>query len=173
MRRNKRGTLTSERCRQLFLYDNGSLLDIGTGLKRGGHSIPADGKYSLCSVDGFQVAQHLIVWLLFNDVLPEVVEHSNEIKTDNRIENLRAADKQRNEANTGPRKTNRTGFKGIRCHKPGRYTAQMNIGKSQVYLSIESSSEDAATVYNFAVYEWAHPFAQYNTVPQPWLDETK
>ena len=108
---------------------------------------------------------------MFHLTLPPAVDHINGDKLDNRIENLRASDKQRNEANTGPRANNKTGFKGVRKHtNPGKWTAQLNVGKTQIYLSSERSPEDAATVYNCAAYEWYGDYNKLNTGPQPWLE---
>lgn len=170
MRRNKTLKLSALRCREVFDYRDGLLFCKTTGKVRGTQT-PKTHKYPLITIDGIQVSNHNIVWLIFNDQLPEAIDHINGDKFDNRIENLRAADKQRNEANTGPRRNNRTGFKGIRHHSNGRYTAQINVGKTQLYLSSEKTPEDAAIVYNWAAYEWYGSYAKLNTVPQPWLEE--
>jgi hypothetical protein len=172
MKRSKTLNLTAARCRELFTYSgDGKLRCLATGIFKGSIS-RNKGKYPTVTVDGVQVSLHNVVWLLFNDELPEAIDHVNGDKYDNRPENLRAADKQRNEANTGPRRNNKTGFKGVRLHSQnGIYTAQVNVGKTQIYLSSEKTPEDAAMVYNWAAYEWYGPYAKLNTVPQPWLEE--
>ena len=169
MKRNKTLKLNYVKCRELFNYRDG-LLFCNTSGNQKGTKLLSKGKYPTVTVEGIQITLHHVVWLLFNDELPEAIDHINGDKYDNRIENLRAADKQRNEANTGPRRNNRTGFKGIRLHHNGRYTAQVNVSKTQIYLSSEKTAEDAAMVYNWAAYEWYGRYAKLNTVPQPWLE---
>jgi hypothetical protein len=170
MKRSKTAKLSAHRCREQFEYKDGKLSSRKTGKQVGSSSTTI--RYRTVTIDDLQVGEHNVVWLLFHETLPEAIDHINGNKHDNRIENLRAADKQKNEANTGPRRNNRTGFKGIRHHKINNtYTAQVNVGKTQLYLSSEKTPEDAAMVYNWAAYEWYGPYAKLNTVPQPWLEQ--
>lgn len=58
---------------------------------------------------------HRLAWLYVHGQMPrDCIDHKNECKTDNRIENLRQATKGQNNFNTGLRSTNKSGVKGVR-----------------------------------------------------------
>jgi hypothetical protein len=57
---------------------------------------------------------HRLVWLFTHGVWPEShIDHVNLNKDDNRIENLRLATRSQNLANSGVRKNNKSGIKGV------------------------------------------------------------
>lgn len=143
-----------------FEYLDGELIRRTT-VKRAGTSSKT---YRFVGVNAETCLEHLVIWMMFNDTLPEAIDHIDGNKQNNRIENLRASTKQKNEANTGPRKNNSTGYKGIRKHKNGRYTVQMNVGKTQIYISSHRTPEEAALVYNHNAKEWYGEHAKLNDV---------
>ena len=57
---------------------------------------------------------HRLVFLYHHGYLPEFVDHIDGDKTNNRIENLRAATKQENCHNQKIRSTNKSGYKGVK-----------------------------------------------------------
>ena len=56
---------------------------------------------------------HRIIYLMKTGDSPECVDHINRDKTDNRIENLRAATKSQNGINSKMRRNNTSGYKGV------------------------------------------------------------
>jgi hypothetical protein len=97
-----RKELTPERAKQLFEYRKGKLyrkfsvpgqkfcpnIPAGTLMATGYRFIHADGR-------GYLV--HRIIWLMFNGKLPnDELDHINGDRTDNRIKNLREADRTTN-----------------------------------------------------------------------------
>jgi hypothetical protein len=64
---------------------------------------------------------HRIIFLMHNGYLPEVVDHKNGKKSDNRIENLRAATAQTNNQNSMIARHNTSGVKGVSYSKKDRY----------------------------------------------------
>ena len=80
--------------------------------------------YIQIKIDGKPRLAHQIVWLMFNDKLPEQIDHINRIRTDNRIENLRPATNMSNQHNAGIRKDNTSGHTGITFKKE---TEQWNV----------------------------------------------
>ena len=60
---------------------------------------------------------HRLVFLYHNGFLPEFVDHIDGNKTNNKIENLRAATKEENCRNQKIRSTNKSGCKGVKWVK--------------------------------------------------------
>jgi len=60
---------------------------------------------------------HRLIFLYHNGYLPELVDHIDGNKLNNRIENLREASKQENAQNQKIRLTNSSGVKGVSWHK--------------------------------------------------------
>ena len=57
---------------------------------------------------------HRLVFLYHHGYLPECVDHIDGDKTNNKIENLRAATKEENCRNQKVRSTNKSGYKGVK-----------------------------------------------------------
>lgn len=75
------------------------------------------GYYVIC-VDRKHYYSHRLVWLYYNGYLPEnQIDHINQNKGDNRIENLRVVSQQCNSRNCGNRVTNTSGVKGVGWNK--------------------------------------------------------
>lgn len=82
---------------QNFIYENGKL--IRTDRKNSNGSLDKDG-YLIIKVKGKQFKAHRIVWLLNYGEFPNTeLDHINRNKLDNRIENLREADRSLNNRN--------------------------------------------------------------------------
>ena len=63
---------------------------------------------------------HRLVFLYHNGYLPELIDHIDGNKLNNRIENLREASKQENCQNQKVRLTNSSGVKGVSWHKANK-----------------------------------------------------
>lgn len=105
--------------------------------------------YVLIVVDGHRYAAHRLAFLYMTGAMPpEFVDHINQIKDDNRWENLRLASRAENSANTGLRVDNKSGYRGVfwlaRLGK-WRASGRNRAGKS-VHLGLFESPEDAAAV---------------------------
>ncbi len=60
---------------------------------------------------------HRLVFLLHHGYMPDIIDHIDGDKTNNRIENLRAATKAENCQNQKIRSTNKSGIKGVSFNK--------------------------------------------------------
>ena len=111
--------------------------------------------------------------LLLDAVKGSYVDHINGDRLDNTRENLRLCTHSQNLRNRGATASSKSGWKGVSTNKPhtDRWRATITADCGQVHVGYFDSSEDAATAYNFAAYELHGEFAQFNTVPQPWLEE--
>jgi hypothetical protein len=89
---------------------------------------------------------HRLIWMMFNDTLPPLIDHINRNKEDNRIENLRPLSFTENARNCGnkPRKYDLP--RGVTIQK-GRYKAQIKLDGKTAHIGIFNTSEEAATAY--------------------------
>lgn len=77
------------------------------------------------------IGAHRLIFCLHNGHYPPQVDHINGDRSDNRIENLRAALSHQNAANRSKQSTNTTGVPGVRLHKDGHYEARVQFGKKR------------------------------------------
>jgi hypothetical protein len=76
--------------------------------------------YRLTSIDKKRYYVHRLVWLIHHGQFPRLLDHINRNRSDNRIENLRAATQAQNMQNTRLQKNNTSGVKGISWSKSRR-----------------------------------------------------
>lgn len=76
------------------------------------------------------------------------VDHCNGDGLDNRRENLREATRSQNIWNTGKRKHNRSGYKGVYLHDCGKYAADINMNRKTYHLGLFETAEQAARAYD-------------------------
>jgi hypothetical protein len=87
-----------------------------------------------------KVLAHRLAWYLTYGELPEIIDHINRNRNDNRLCNLRNVTTQQNAFNTNA--------KGIRKIKnKDTWTAQITINNKQIYLGSFKSEEEAQTAY--------------------------
>lgn len=78
------------------------------------------------------------------------VDHINRDSLDNRKCNLRIVDRRTNLMNTGVRKVNTSGYKGV-SHHAGRWRARIRAGEGRrLSLGYYDTPEDAARAYDNA-----------------------
>jgi hypothetical protein len=85
--------------------------------------------YRKVSVDQQPYMEHRVIWKMFNkDFKDGTLDHINNNRTDNRIENLRLASRAENNQNAVIRKDNTSGVKGVNWNKRDkRWTASIMI----------------------------------------------
>ncbi|RKZ99884.1 MAG: hypothetical protein DRQ42_06770, partial [Gammaproteobacteria bacterium] len=111
--------LTQELVKELFDYVDGKLIRIKVSHKNlnmflgkeAGH-VSKFG-YRLIKINGKTYRAHRLVFLYHKGYMPEEVDHINGSKSDNRIENLRSANRQENQWNRKTGSNNTSGIKGI------------------------------------------------------------
>lgn len=107
-------------------------------------------------------AVHRLVARAFGVDCTEQIDHINRDKTDNRIENLRAASACENRINTKDRVRIHK-YRGIN-RKGSRYRAQISYRGVHHHLGSFSTVEDAAEAYNKAALTIHGQFAVLNKV---------
>lgn len=63
---------------------------------------------------------HRLIFLLHHGHLPPEVDHINGDRADNRVENLRAADRSENQCNRSALSSNTSGYSGVSWHKKSK-----------------------------------------------------
>ena len=116
--------------------------------------------HSQIMLDNKRYQAHRLAWLYVHGNFPEKdIDHINEIKTDNRICNLRLDSNRENEQNVSSVRLNNTsGLTGVTWHKKHKeWRAQIKIKGKKKYLGQYNTPEEAHAAYLCAKTE-LHPF---------------
>lgn len=163
--------ITQRRVRELFGYceSTGNLIwKITKSAKAVAGSIAGSenqrGHVNI-QVDRRIYAAHQLVYLYHHGHIPTEIDHVNQIKTDNRISNLRECTSTQNKGNIGLLSSNTSGYRGVSLNSRSRkWHAQIKIKGMQTYLGRCDSAEDAARLYNVAALNHFGEFAYLNDV---------
>lgn len=151
----------------LFEYNNGKLFwktnkairsKIGSEAGR----INDKGRYRVC-IDGKDYLRSRIVYIMHFGDIPNglLIDHKNEIKFDDRIENLRLATNSQNRNNTSNRRDNNSGTKGVSWNKQNKkWVAQISYESKVRHLGLFKNKEEAASVYKEAATKHHGEFAK-------------
>lgn len=90
---------------------------------------------------------HLMHRVIADADAGEVVDHINGDRLDNRKENLRVCSQSENLCNRGKQSNNRSGFKGVYLHAPGRWRARIMFKGKLKELGLFDSPSDAHKAY--------------------------
>ena len=154
--------LTQERLKEVFDYivDTGELrwrVSRDSGFRKG--AIKA-GTLSgcVCKSTGYLIIDynkrkykaHRLVWIYVNGVIPDglLIDHVDGDKTNNRVSNLRLCTPQDNVRNTGIRKDNTSGYKGVSWSvQKQRWVAQTSVNGKKQHLGYYLTEEKAVSAY--------------------------
>lgn len=97
---------------------------------------------------GQRFEEHRLAWLFTHGRWPsELIDHINGDPSDNRIANLREANRSENAANS-KRRNGKSGLKGVSFHRAsGSWQAQIMVGGRKKYLGLFDSPEKAHDAY--------------------------
>jgi len=139
----------SDAVRAAFDYDKGVLRWRTPHGRRGvvgavaGSSNNSTG-YVHIKWNGRMYLAHRLIFAFHHSILPDEVDHINGEKTDNRVENLRAASKSLNQHNAKRRVSNRSGVKGVSwSERDKRWVATINRDKKIVFQKYFRNLNDA------------------------------
>ena len=146
--------LTQERLKELLDYDPETgvfvrKIDRG-GAKAGAEAGSYDAHgYKIISVDGVRKKAHRLAWLYVHGCWPvSEIDHINRVRNDNRISNLREANKCTNQQNIGPKKCNKSGYLGVYKHNQcNRWAAKITHNGIVAYLGLFNTPEEAHAAY--------------------------
>ena len=107
--------------------------------------------YIRCQIFKNRKLEHQLVFLFFNGYIPKYIDHINGIRDDNRIENLREADKQSNAFNRKSHKNSTSKYKGVSWNKAlSKWHVQYRFKTERVHVGYFESEEAAAQAYRDA-----------------------
>ncbi len=104
---------------------------------------------------------HRLAWWFVHGEMPKEIDHKNRDRSDNRIDNLRAATHALNNSNAGRRK--KTGYKGVYWHKQRqKWNTKIKANYHSYHLGLFSNEADAARAYDAAAMRLHGEFACLN-----------
>jgi hypothetical protein len=143
--------LTQELLHNYFKYKDGKLLrkivfNNRNKLNEEAGWVKTNG-YKYVSILSKSQLVHRIIYFMFHNTLPKYVDHIDGNPSNNKIENLRAATNAQNNWNTGIRKNNTSGVKGVYWDKKyNSWHAQCFINYKNHFLGRYKNIEDAEKV---------------------------
>lgn len=160
--------ITQELLQRLFEYKEGNLIrkvKTGTTTQVGdiAGTILNTGYRSIC-VKGKQQLAHRLIFLYHHGYLPKYIDHINNDRLDNRIENLRECTNQQNGFNSN-RGRGKSRYKGVAWSKGSRkWRAYINNHYKQLHLGLFTCEHEAAKAYNKKARELYGEFAKLNEI---------
>lgn len=98
---------------------------------------------------GKHYQNHRIIFFLNYGYCPEIIDHIDNVRTNNRIDNLRAATKSQNQHNSKKPRNNSSGHKGVFLHS-GKYWRVLIRKNCQLVISKYFSLSEFQQACDFA-----------------------
>ncbi len=100
--------------------------------------------YILIKINNSRYLAHRLAWLYVYGVFPNIIDHKNRDRGDNRISNLRDANYELNAKNRCRSSRNTSGVTGVRWNKGGKkWHAYVSISGIKTHLGSFCLKEDA------------------------------
>ena len=144
--------LTLDLVNELFRYDKetGDLIrkvSVSSRGKAGDRAGAVNGNgYYVTTIEGAKYRNHRVIFLMHHGFLPACLDHIDTNKLNNRIENLRPATYSQNQYNSGMRKDNTSGVKGVTWNsKSSKWQVQIKYNGKYNYLGLYRTVTEATT----------------------------
>lgn len=156
-----RDALTAERLREVLDYDPDTgiftwKMRIGSAVagKEAGCVVRYSDRlsYKQLQVDGRLDTAHRLAWLyVYGEWPSELIDHKDGDGLNNRIDNLRLANKAQNSINRGPQANNTSGYKGVTWYaRRKKWMVRLKVSGRPIFLGYFDDKEDAAKAYRAA-----------------------
>jgi len=162
--------LTQEYLHQVFDYIDGHFyrkIKTSSFAKLGKINRQGNRGYVIVSVCGRQYLAHRLAWLYVYGFMPSMIDHIDGDKTNNKIENLRSCNYSTNAMNSGVKKRNKLGVKGVFASKNGKYVAQICVNYKRIHLGTFETVDDASKAYAVASRHYHKEFAKTVVLENP------
>lgn len=118
--------------------------------------------YRWIAIDGIQYAASRLAWFYCHGVWPRHhMDHKNNVRDDNRIENLRECNPSQNLANQRLSSRNKSGFKGVSWIKrDNKWFASIKVMGKSKSLGYYDDPEEAHSAYCEAAKKYFGEFAK-------------
>ena len=154
--------ITQKRLQELFDYQDGQFIDRKTNAVRALVPITNHHRYHRIVVDRKAYAFHRMVFLYHKGYLPKIIDHIDNDRTNNRIENLREATQQQNCLNRVAHKNNRSGYKNVHWDKAmNKWCVLINVFKKRKVIGYYDDIELAGLVAEEARDKFHGEFAHH------------
>lgn len=104
---------------------------------------------------------HTLAWLYVYGEWVKHLDHKNRNKSDNRICNLRLADKSKNACNSKDKSNNTSGQRGVRFYR-NAWKARIKVGYEEIHLGTFDTKEQATQAYIDASRHYHKEFSVYS-----------
>ena len=120
--------------------------------------------YIVVRIDNVLLRAHRVAWAMFYNEWPDgEIDHINGIRNDNKLFNLRIANRAENMKNIKKPVTNMSGFKGVSWHKVcNRWQAHIKADGKNYYLGLFDTAEEASKAYREASNKLHGIFGRHN-----------
>ena len=141
--------ITQELLRALFEYcpDGRLLRKVTTNPRSTAHTYsgsPNAAGYLRTRIAGKLYYNHRLIWFLHHGTWPEVIDHINGDRQDNRLENLRACTQSGNMRNSKNKSSSSTGVKGVTWRPTkNRFRARITVDGKEVCVGHFLTLEEA------------------------------
>ena len=158
----KRLEISQERVLELFYYKDGNLYHRSNDKPAG--SVAKNHRYARVVIKQKSHKLHRLIFLYHKGYLPDIVDHINGDRYDNRIENLREANTYQNRQNSRIYSTSKSGVKNVywqaNCKK---WRVTMHINGKKHYFGMYTDLEEAKQVATSMRNKYFKDFANHGS----------
>lgn len=173
-----------DECHKRFKYDNGKLIyryTIHSKQKQGeSPKKQPSNSYLMVTVNYKSYLVHRVIYLMHTGELPELLDHIDRDTYNNKIENLRPADKALNSWNRGLQANNSSGYRGVSWNvHAGKWHAYIKDKGKRLHIGLYDNVEEASKAYeckrfelrgdeSFVPQQAEGAYGKDNSSPQEW-----
>lgn len=153
--------ITQERLKELYEYRDGAFFWKSTGQEHKPTPITKHHRYHRLVVDKKAYAVHRLVFLYHHGYFPKVVDHADNDRANNKIENLRETTQQMNCLNRVTHKNNKSGCKNVFWNKvTNKWCVLLTVNRERKTIGYFEDFEFAELVADEARQKFHGAFAR-------------